>query len=277
MITTEAIEALQKAEAIECASAALSNVHLTHSSLALPADFTVHDLEKFMPVRRRMRGTHATWCLDAFAEYVRQHNDDGMVFVGDNLSATAVLNLGNNEHPGHTDHRAELTLKIQQPYAALLDLAKRGAVSQREFAEFLEDWHTHITLQSNGNEMALNTGIAAVRKLTVAQSKKAEHTTQALSQSRSTFEQIEATSDNPLPTLMVFTCQPYHPLQTYSMAGRISVLTQGADTVALKLNLICHDEKRDQMAAELADLVREKLATSNAELAVPVIKGTFKG
>jgi uncharacterized protein YfdQ (DUF2303 family) len=281
MLTPETIQALQAQRTIEAAATTVGGVDLTHGLAALPDNMTVHDLERHLQHRRRMRGQLATGCLDSFCAYVLKHEEPGaMVFVSDQMSAKAVLNLGNEEHPGHADHTAALELKMLPAHKALLDLANRGAVLQREFAEFLEDWAPFIKLQSNGAEMDLSKAVAAVRKLTIEQTKKAQHTSQALSESRSTFEQIEASSETPLPTGLVFECQPYHPLKNYAISARIAILTGTGEAPAFKLHLIRYEEKREEMAAELCEMVKQRLATANtldattaARDEIPVIKG----
>jgi uncharacterized protein YfdQ (DUF2303 family) len=276
MLTTETIQALQAPQAIEAAAQSINGHQQTLGLAALPDNFHLHDLERYMAHRRHMRGQMQTGCLDSFAAYVLAHESHGAtVFVSDELSAKAVLNLGDEEYPGHADHTATLDLKMLPAYKALLNIFARGAVPQREFAEFLEDWADCIKLKSNGAEMELSKGIAAVRKLTIEQTKKAQHTSQALSESRSTFEQIEASSETPLPTFLLFYCQPYHPLQNYALAARIAILTAG-DTPTLKLHLIRHEEKREAMAAELVDLVKARLikhSEGDTGEQISVIKG----
>lgn len=67
MFDKEAIEALQYGGGIQEASSAVIEAYTSHKLVSLPNHFTLHDLEKFMPNRRRARGMMETSSIQDFA------------------------------------------------------------------------------------------------------------------------------------------------------------------------------------------------------------------
>jgi len=146
MFDKQAIEAMQEGKAILNASEAVMSAMGnsadcdTAGVAALPTHFTVHDLEKFMPTRRRARGLMVTDVLESFAAYTLEHAEDGAtVFVNtDDMSATAVLNLGAPDAPLHADNKANLCSRQTAAYKALRTVANGQGQKQATVAEFLE-------------------------------------------------------------------------------------------------------------------------------------------
>ena len=77
---------------------------------ALPNDTKVLDLEQFKPQRNRFRGKFATSSVEDFVNYTEAKADLGAeCFVyPDDMTATAVLNLGSINAPGHADSLAKM-------------------------------------------------------------------------------------------------------------------------------------------------------------------------
>ena len=118
MFNKEAIELLQEGAAIKQASEAILGI-TDAGAVALPEHFKLHDLETYMHVRRRARGVMVTHALSDFAIYTKAHTEEGAtVFIdADEMSATAVLNLGTAADPGHTDNRAKVKLLLARQTA----------------------------------------------------------------------------------------------------------------------------------------------------------------
>lgn len=268
MFDKDAINLLTKAQAITAADQALSAVP---DAIALPDDFTVHDTEKFRTNRRRARGTMTTSVLKDFAAYAIEHNDGGAVFVdADAMSATAVLNLGKPDEPGHADNTAVLQLRQTAPFGALLLKSHGGLpMKQADLAEFLEDWAPYIQCSNDEGDIELRKAVAAVRRITIENLRKVDSTVQQLAESRSAFESVAATSTEVIPTYLDFTCVPYLGLAERTVRARIGVITTG-DKPALTLRIINLEHHKEQMAAELAQLVQEEFTD------VPVHIGTYK-
>lgn len=273
MIDKEAIVALQAGAAIEQASNAMGAALKDGQVIGLPEDFTVLDLEKYLSLRRRARGTMTTQSIADFAAYTVHHDDDGgtTVFVNpEDMRATAVLNLGTPTAPGHADNRAKLDPKSTASYRALLTMATGAGQAQLKVAEFLEDWAPLIKCFNDAGPIAAPQAIAAIRKITVESLRKLESEEQSLSASRSAFEQVSATSKDPIPTTIYFECQPYADLAARLFVLRLGVLT-GGDKPMVNLRIVKHEEHLEEMARELAD----KITQAFGDTEIPVLLGSY--
>jgi uncharacterized protein YfdQ (DUF2303 family) len=271
MFDKEAIEALQYGGGIQEASNAVSVAFADKAVVALPDHFKSIDLESYLPNRRRARGVMTTHALSDFATYTKAHAEAGAtVFVdADEMSATAVLNLGTSTAPGHTDNRAKVQLKRTASYAALKAHASGQAISQLKAAEFLEDWPGHVHCFNDQGEITLPKSIAAIRKLSIESMRKLESSEQSLSASKSAFESVQATSAEPIPSTIYFDCEPYYGLESRQFVLRLSVLT-GGDKPAISLRIVKQELHDEEMANEFADLTRKALG-----LDLPVLIGAY--
>ncbi len=274
MFDKDAIKELAQAESITAAASAVADSFAADKAIvALPSEFTVHDLEKTLPLRRRARGIMTTSSVAPFAEYVDQHKEPGAaVFVDqDAMTAVAVLNLGTPDQPGHADNIAKMVAKRLAAFAALLQHASGGGLAQAKAAEFLEDWPGYFKFFKDSAEITPGQAIAAVRKLTIESMRKLEATEQQLSATRSAFESVSATSTEPLPTTIYFNCVPYHGLNERQFVLRLGVLTSAKDP-AVVLRIVNKEQHEEEMAAELAELVASSLSASG----VPVMVGKYQ-
>lgn len=239
--------------------------------VALPDDFSRHDVENYLPARIRARGTFTAPYMNDFVAYAAQHKEDGAsVFVdADNITATAVLNLGTPTTPGHADQLAKLAPKRTAAYEALRNIT-RSPQPQREMAEFLEDWMPYWSALHEGNPLSQGQAVLAIRNLTVEAAIKADHKEESLSASRSTFESVKASSEHTLPGVIVFKCQPYPDLQAREFVLRLSVLTNDK-TPRFQLRITALEEHIEQMATEFAVQIREA-----AEGQIPVLIGAYQ-
>lgn len=270
MFDKEAIDTLQQGAAIKQASDAILAV-TDAGMVALPGDFKTHDLENIMAFRRRARGVMSTHALADFADYTQKHAEDGAtVFVdADEMSATSVLNLGTSEDPGHTDNRAKVQLRKTAAYAAMKSHANGAGLPQAKVAEFLEDWAEHIKCFNDAGNITPPKAIAAIRKLTIESMRKIETSEQSLSASKSAFESIQATSADPIPTIIYFDCEPYFGLQSRQFTLRLGVQT-GGDKPAITLRIVKQELHDEEMANEFAGLARAALGES-----LPVLIGKY--
>lgn len=253
MIDKDAIQALQKAGQINAASNALITALLlsepgecTNGLAALPDDFKLHDIESKLANRRRARGHMETVGINSFAYYIHQHAEEGAaIFVDPNrMEATAVLNLGTPNEPGHADNLATLNANKTAAFNALLAITSRPQ-KQGDVAEFLEDWTSqHIICFDKNEEVATIKAILAIRKL--------QSTVEQLSSSHSSFESVKASSTNgAVPDLIYFTCEPYAGLAERQFVLRLSVTT-GDSKPMLTLRIIKMEAHTEEMAQELA-------------------------
>ena len=117
-----------------------------------------------------------------------------------------------------------LGLKKLAAFRALLKVDGIAA-SQRAIAEFLEDWLPHITAYQADSELQAKHVVAAVRNVDIEVARKVENTVESLSESRSAFEQVKASSKHVLPDIIEFRCEPYLGLQSRTFTLRLSVAT----------------------------------------------------
>lgn len=279
MFDKDAIESIKLAtgikeagQAISIAMATTGEGELRQDTVTLPETFKLHDLEEQKPTRRRARGIMSTQFIAAFAAYALAHAEAGAsVFINpSNLNATAVLNLGTPAAPGHADNTAVFMPKATAPYIALTAIASR-AQSQVDIAEFLEDWTANIQCFAGNEEVRVPTAVAAVRKITIESMRKQETNEQQLSASKSAFESIQATSQDPLPTLIYFSCAPYADLSERLFVLRLSVLTGEA-----KPKLLLRIQKVEEHSEQMADEMVAKLhAAFGGETKLPVMVGAY--
>lgn len=262
---------LGQAQAIERAADEATQAITSHGALALPDTFHIQDLEKYMPNRRRMTGTMSTSSVESFATYITAHHDDGsMVFVHDTkLSATAVLNLGNHTEPGHCDHLAQLDLNHTAAYAALLAINGKHLL-QREVAEFLEDWTDNLGFFQGANALQPSQAISAVRRLNIEAVRKLESVSESLSESTSAFEQVTASSKEPLPDFVYFKCAPTEDLTERTFVMRLHIITGDKLHVCLRIQRL--QSHQEAMALELSE--RINLAMKGQP--VSVVRGQFR-
>ena len=275
MFDREAIKALSEAQSIAAAAEAVTSALAADAAVAmLPSDFTHHDLEKFLPTRRRARGSMKTSSITDFGTYVKSHMEEGAsVFVAqDTMTATAVLNLGTPAAPGHADNTAVLALKATAAYTALSNIASGHPKSQRDVAEWLEDWIS-IVAATDADEQTIHIkrAIAAVRAITIDAARKVESEERSLSATRSALEQVTASSKGqPLPALLSVELEPYMGLEPRTFAVRVGVLTTGDKQPQLVLRIVKAEQHAEEMAQELAALVRTELGD------VPAMLGAYQ-
>lgn len=248
--------AVGQSQAIASAEDATKRALLGNGLVHLPSDYTRHDVEAFMPERRRMRGTMKTSVIEHFAAYAKKHAEPGAsVFIDpETMQASAVLNLGTKEAPGHCDHRAVLVAKQTAPFKAMKKIANGMPLTQQAVAEFCEDWSKFLEFYKDGALVDENKhAIAAIRRITIEGLRKVEASEQSLSATRSTFESVTASSQDPLPTELVFGCSPYHGIKERDFSIRLAVIT--GDKPMLTLRLVNMEMHEEQIAEELAERI----------------------
>lgn len=268
MFTKEAIELLSKAEAIRAADEAIGNI--CDRAVALPNDFALHDLEKYQASRSRLRGAMTTSVLADFAQYVKENKEPGArVFVNQtDMNAHAVLNIGTTELPGHADNTATFKLQATAAYRAMLAIATGHGLTQKAVAEFLEDWFLNVTCSREGVDMTTTRALTGIRGITIEKMAKAASEEQQLSATRSAFESVKVEGLD-IPTHIQFRTEPYKGLAVRDFNLRLGVLT-GDKVPSITLRIVKAEEHAEQMAAELANLVRGAIDTD-----VPVLIGSY--
>ncbi len=275
----DALELLQQADAIDEAGLAIKSALAIDDCppVALPNSMDLHDLERYLPSRRRLAGQMTTADPDSFAAFVLDHLEPGAhTFVSaETMTATAVLNFGTIDVPGHADNRAKLIFQKTAAYTSLL-WAHSSTLGQKSLAEWLEDQAQYLSAFSEDEEVPLRHAIAAIRNVTIESLAKVETTVGNLSQERGALESIKATSKHTIPTLLHFRCQPYLGLPERLFVLRVSV-TPGDRGPRITVQIINHEQHVQDMATEAIQLLQEKLNTKGEpDAVVPVYEGSYQ-
>lgn len=278
MFDKEAIQELTKAEAITAAASAMfaaidpaAGPTNRVAVAALPEEFKVRDLEAYLPLRRRARGTMTTSAIVDFAACVTEQKEEGAtVFVeADAMQAVAVLNLGTPDKPGHADNRAKLVMQKTAAYKALLTATRSEGHTQATVAEWLEDWRDNIACTNAGAAISNALAVGAVRKITIEALKRIENEEQQLGVTHSAMESIKAKDTDNLPTLIAFTCEPYLGLGSRTFVLRLGILTTEKPKVVLRI--AAAERHAEEMAAEPSEMVDRELDAAM----VPCLVGSY--
>lgn len=271
-----AIEQIQLAKQIEAANTAVT----TQSVLALPKDFEIKSMEQYEENRRRFRGTMNTNSLEAFASYAKDKvtNECACFVNADEMSASLILNIGDESTPGHCDHVAKIALEKTAAYRALLSILDKP-ITQKDLAEFIEDWRPHISAfgaedeEGNRSAIPLPRALHAIRKITIEAKSASESETRSFGASASSMESIDLRGDQLPPEIIEFLCQPYADLNARTFELRLGVLTENKTFPVLKLRMVREEEQQEEMAEEFEALLRAK--TGEIKPAVKTYIGRF--
>lgn len=257
MFPVETLELIQQT-ALRAADA---NVLLTPKpTLLLAEGIKLQDIEHLDHGRCRFRGTFATTSVADFIQNVSHRASEPQtpgvrpaVFIDAvPMKAKAFYNLGNVNAPGHGDDTAQLTLVPSALFKAINDINGR-AKSQRELAEFIEDWRHAITvIGEHEDTMATAMAVHAIRNITVKEKAETGNSEGHLKATKTRLEQIEAESDVcALPAFIkVYVEQPYTGLAPVDVTLRLS-MNGGSDTKpALTLRIVREGELIEAIAQD---------------------------
>ncbi|WP_350025862.1 DUF2303 family protein [Pseudomonas fulva] len=266
-LTKEALELIQETTI----AAAGRDLPALGPVVVVPQHFNVVDLERYQEGRNRFRGTYSTHSLVDFGAYVVERAaPDARGFIDqDAMTCVVLFNLGTPDLPGHADDRAVLRLKPSAAFAAVQAICGQALV-QRAMSDWLEDWHQQlVATDETGAVMSIAKAIAAVRTITIKASSESDHAVGETRASRSTMDQIEASSKEALPAWLDFKVIPFDGLDEQVIRLRVSVITGGAQPV-LKLRWVGEDAQREAIAQEFKAVLDHRIGT-----AAKVSLGTF--
>ena len=265
-ITKEALEYLRDQALIK------ANIAGDFAGVILPKDTAVHTLEQLQMYRNRFSGCFVTTLIPDFANYVNE-NGEAVCFIEPTLpNAAAVFDLGTPDQPGHGVHTAHVQLDKTPSFTAL-QLFESGAHTQQACAAFLEDWREHVTAtDTTGEEMDFKKAIAAIRRVTLDASKKADHSVGQLSANKTSIEQLDAHSNgSPLPGWITFSCSPFDGLSIYDFHLRVSLILR-SDNIVFSLKASNFAQQRRAYQLEFMALIKASLDHSKNAVYI----GTFK-
>lgn len=248
------------------------------NTTALPADYNVHDLQHFQPLRRRFKGALATTSLADFVAYVRRTAKGEGYIDAEKLTAKAIFNLGNETEPGHCDWTASLQLQKSAAFHALGAVDGKN-MSQKAAAEWLEDWAPHLRpFRAPSDEPTegvteyygtLGKALSAVRAITIKSTSEGESNVGDFSGRRTAMEEVEARSRHELPGGFTFTCTPYLGLPERKFSLRLGVLT-GGDVPVLVLRVQQFEADKEAIAQDFKRVLLEEIGDT-----CPMFIGTF--
>jgi uncharacterized protein YfdQ (DUF2303 family) len=259
-INKETIIELQKNESLSQLNTALSSFNGIHPAVAIPAGVSLESIESLMPLRNSYRFGFSTKSIESFIEYNKEFDQLGAKCFVDSTQVTArtIFDLGTKEAPLHQLHTASIKLVKTAAYAALLE--KDGdKLSQKQAAEFLEDWADNLTVyDSESQRIPLMTAAKRLREITIEQVRNAEFKVSDMSEKMSAFEQIEAKNAETIPAVFNFVCEPYHGLSKREFTMRLSIIT-GDDKPKIGLRIVRLEQQQEDIAEEFKDLLTERL------------------
>jgi len=135
-------------------------------AILVPQGYELNNLEHLQARPSRFRGTFKTYSVAAFVDYTKQHarHNESAGFIGDDIKAEVIFDLGDTQSPGHGSHKARLELIPTAPFKAAEEIIV-GKRSQQALAEWLEDWAPHITtIGRDGELIPLPAAIDAIKR-----------------------------------------------------------------------------------------------------------------
>lgn len=242
--------------------------HIGTDTPALLINGKIVDIEHLQEGRSRYRGRFSTSVMAEFAAYLR-NKPGAELFVSPEVArATAYLNLGTQDSPGHGDWAAVLTLKNTAAYQAAVNADGRN-VTQRELAEWAEDWAACLTAVRDDESVNLGTAIAAIRNINIVAKKDVGHQDSNFGAKRSALEEIEAKGAGGLPTHFVITTPPHIGFAERAIKLRLSVIT--GDAPRLCLRIVAKEALQESIQIEF----KERLLAAASEHVSHAVVGDF--
>jgi len=218
--------------------------------------YKIENMEKYFDHPSRFRGCYSTELIKEFQSYIAQQGQV-VCFINDaTMEAKAFFDLGNENNPGHGEHRATLRLEKLSPYAAMCEINGKHQ-SQRELAEWLEDWRDYA-VGLDIEEVAINIkkAIAAIRNITVSLKSEAGSEEKNLGHRRTGLEELDIKSgEENLPAYIQFTCEPYDGLSVRAFKMRLGVVTNRHDKPEVVLRVVQFEKIKEEMTIEFKDIL----------------------
>lgn len=234
----------------------------------VPESMSLKTIEHYLdnPIRRRF--TFRTSRLADYIQYIKDNQTDTALTTilpeDVRMSSQTIFDFGTNDKPLHCENQAALGLKPTPDYAAALK-AMDKRFSQRDIAEWIEDWSPNLAIfDKNGEQMDQQQASEALRRLTIEQVRSTKSDVGDFSEGMTISEQIEAKNQNRIPARIIFNAKPYLGFTEQQFTLRVSLLTDG--NVDIRLRPIGLEILQDMIAEEFADMIREGLA----ETTIPV-------
>ena len=153
--------------------AAMSVVGKVQNDQALPAPFTVipqgysiENLERLMPRPTRIKSAVKVSSIDSFLSYLIDRKTDHTVVFADEKTRTMLGVIDYHEKAGVASwctHQVEYTADLSREWLAWLSMHNK-ALSQIDFADFLEERITDIVKPSGSEMLEIATKLHVIQK-----------------------------------------------------------------------------------------------------------------
>ncbi|GAB3099864.1 DUF2303 family protein [Aestuariicella hydrocarbonica] len=261
----EAIEQIQTSANIPALIEHLNAAGTQNPVVALPENVRLHDLEKFMAHASHFRLKYATTSINDFIEYSQGHAYAGSTcFVNaEAMTARAIFDLGVTCEPGHKQHTASLSLTKTAAFTALTKFNGQQH-SQKDAAEFIEDWCDYISYAAtmSNAEMSPHQAAAKLRDLTIEAARELNSKVSDFGHEMSAMERIEAKGKDTIPSVIKFDCVPYRGIQTRCFTLRIGILT-GEDKPKIVFRITQLESTQEEIAEEFKDILVSEFTESS--------------
>lgn len=243
--------------------------------MIVPESFKQVDIEKYMPERRRFRGTFRTTDIEDFNAYAINQTAEA-IFINaerESMSAVAYFDLGHQASPGHADHISTLSCEQLPAYKAALRI-NGERLKQSQLAEFIEDWLPQLTILCDDEVQNPLQAIQAVRNIKITAAVASAHSEHHFGAARSAMEEVEAKSTvHKLPTHIKFNLVPHSGFEAIDVMFRVSVITD-AENPRLTLRWMQQDIQQQAIGDNLKRLITDAIAQIGDFC--PIYSGTFQ-
>jgi len=234
----------------------------------LPPGYTAVSMEEHCTNANHFRMKYKTTSIPDYLEYCMDYAATGAgCFVdAQSMSAKAIFDIGEPHKPGHKFHTAALEMQKTAAYKALLQMQGKR-LSQRDAAEFIEDWaDTIIAVQSDGSEGTAKDAAKGLRAITIDTKGSVETKVGDMGQHMTAMEKIEANNANTIPPMIIVTCAPYHGLKERAVHLRVQIsfpedhpnqAVPGGPIITLRY--IGKEEVEEMLAEEMKELIMDGL------------------
>ncbi|CAH9016216.1 putative unknown [Vibrio phage 137E35-1] len=269
-IQQSAIQEILKLENTSRVIDHVNDVKTESNLVVLPDNFTVQNLEKYMPTRDRYRANMTTENIGEFVRYngVFAKKDQAQCFINaEDMTATSIFDLGTVEAAGHCQNKANLKLKKTASFVELCRL-NGSKINQREAAEWIEDYSDYLTaFDEDGGAITISNVSAALRSLTVRKNQNQTNEAQSFQESRSVYESVavETKEGLKMPHSIVFTCVPYNGLKDRAFELRYSQVDSGERPI-LTFRIKRFEVHGEDMAEEFKEKLDEQLKEAKVKI-----------
>ncbi len=234
-------------------------------AILVPNGMALESTEHLQGARSRFRGCMSTPVVGDFLAYVSAQAASSCFIDIDEMSAKTIFNLGDDDNPGHGDHKAILTLRKTPDFSEVLRVDGLR-MRQKVMAEWLEDWHENLVPISphddDDEEVAIKSAVNSIRRVTIDAARGENHAVDDFKSERTTMEEIEAPrKTGTLPAGFMFSCRPYLELERRSFYLRMSLLAgEGEGAPVFVLRIVWLDNHLVAMGEEFSSLLEEQMS-----------------